>query len=67
MVDGAAEVPRASKEEAQVAQQAAELDAWNDEEGGSDVGSENDGSDGSVYGQGDYNSPTSEEESEEED
>jgi len=65
VVDGAAEVPRASKEEALVAQQAAGRDAWNDEEGGSDVGSEDDGSDGSVYGQGDYNSPTSEEESEE--
>ena len=62
MVDGAAEVPRASKEEARVAQQAAEREAWNDAEGGSDVGREDDGFDGSVYGQGEYNSPTSEEE-----
>ena len=66
VADGAAEVPRALKEEARVAQQAAELDAWNDKEGGSDVESKDDGSDGSVYGQGEYNSPTSEEESEEE-
>ena len=48
-----------------MAQQAEERDAWNDEEGGSDVGSEDDGSDGSVYGQGEYNSPMSEESKEE--
>ena len=67
VVDGAAEVPRASKEEARVAQQAAERDARKYEEGVSGVGSEDDGSDGSVYSQGEYNSPKSEEESEEED
>ena len=50
-----------------MAQQTAERDAWNAEEGGSDVWSNDDGSYGSVYGQGEYNSPTSEEESEEED